>query len=198
MARLAAPAAIDFCQALLETYAVNDRMNQILLEHLDSGAWRAKPPRRKGRTIAAIFAHVHNIRRKWLRLSAPHLKLPAPLDRARCTQKQVRAALAESAARCSQMLADALADPGGRVKYFRRDGWAKPWPAGAAMLASIASPHVHHRGQVCMLARQLGFSLPGPATYGIWNWEKLWRERSEEHTSELQSRPHLVCRLLLE
>src|SRR5436305_4520391 len=26
----------------------------------------------------------------------------------------------------------------------------------------------------------------------------LGRERSEEHTSELQSRPHLVCRLLLE
>src|SRR3989442_9873877 len=25
-----------------------------------------------------------------------------------------------------------------------------------------------------------------------------WRGRSEEHTSELQSRPHLVCRLLLE
>src|SRR2546422_2252803 len=26
----------------------------------------------------------------------------------------------------------------------------------------------------------------------------LWRLRSEEHTSELQSRLHLVCRLLLE
>src|SRR5436305_7485701 len=26
----------------------------------------------------------------------------------------------------------------------------------------------------------------------------LWAARSEEHTSELQSRPHLVCRLLLE
>src|SRR5437870_9262571 len=25
-----------------------------------------------------------------------------------------------------------------------------------------------------------------------------WRQRSEEHTSELQSRGHLVCRLLLE
>src|SRR3989442_7449830 len=25
-----------------------------------------------------------------------------------------------------------------------------------------------------------------------------WWRRSEEHTSELQSRPHLVCRLLLE
>src|SRR3989442_3128542 len=28
--------------------------------------------------------------------------------------------------------------------------------------------------------------------------ELLGGERSEEHTSELQSRPHLVCRLLLE
>src|SRR5690625_6390135 len=28
--------------------------------------------------------------------------------------------------------------------------------------------------------------------------EKLFKERSEEHTSELQSRGHLVCRLLLE
>src|SRR5436305_7399967 len=26
----------------------------------------------------------------------------------------------------------------------------------------------------------------------------VWMRRSEEHTSELQSRPHLVCRLLLE
>src|SRR5690554_7052233 len=30
---------------------------------------------------------------------------------------------------------------------------------------------------------------------GVWGLENL---RSEEHTSELQSRPHLVCRLLLE
>src|SRR5690554_7086688 len=28
--------------------------------------------------------------------------------------------------------------------------------------------------------------------------ERPWVIRSEEHTSELQSRPHLVCRLLLE
>src|SRR5690554_7478588 len=28
--------------------------------------------------------------------------------------------------------------------------------------------------------------------------KQLWNGRSEEHTSELQSRPHLVCRLLLE
>jgi hypothetical protein len=29
----------------------------------------------------------------------------------------------------------------------------------------------HHRGQVCMLAHQLGFPLPNEVAYGIWNWE---------------------------
>src|SRR5690554_7070188 len=31
-----------------------------------------------------------------------------------------------------------------------------------------------------------------------WSAKYILRTRSEEHTSELQSRPHLVCRLLLE
>ena len=51
-------------------------MNQILIEHLDPAAWRAKPPG-KARTIAAIFTHMHNVRTKWIRLTAPHLKVPA-------------------------------------------------------------------------------------------------------------------------
>jgi hypothetical protein len=86
-------------------------MNQLLLEHLDPRAWRAQLPGSKVRTIAAIFAHVHNIRCKWLRWSAPHLKLPPRLDRTRCTHREARQALAESEALCSQMLSDALAAP---------------------------------------------------------------------------------------
>ncbi|MBI1852164.1 MAG: DinB family protein [Planctomycetes bacterium] len=166
---------------MAEAYAVNDRMNQIVLENLDPRAWRAKPPGGKGRTIAAIFSHVHNIRRKWLRLSAPHLNLPAPLDRARCTPKQTQSALAESAARCCQMLADALANPAIRNEKFRRDGWARPWPVGAAMFAYMISHDSHHRGQVCMLAGQLGFPLPKKANYGMWTWERLWKECGFTH-----------------
>src|SRR5207253_9054020 len=41
---------------------------------------------------------------------------------------------------------------------------------------------LRHRGAVCH----------GPGSRGGWG------SRSEEHTSELQSRGHLVCRLLLE
>src|SRR5690554_4710143 len=52
-----------------------------------------------------------------------------------------------------------------------------------------------------------GAGLPTPAFYlagaeqqdlGFPLMVKPAHERSEEHTSELQSRPHLVCRLLLE
>jgi len=168
-------------RVMAEAYAVNDRMNQLVIEHLDPRAWRAKPPGKRGRTIAAIFSHVHNIRRKWLRLSAPHLKLPAQLDRARCTPEQTKKALAESAARCSEMLADAIANPRSRIEKFRRDGWARPWIPGAAMFAYMISHDAHHRGQVCMLAHELGFPLPGKVNYGIWNWEKLWKDCGFTH-----------------
>ena len=174
-------ADVDPRQVLLESYAVNERMNQMVLEHLDPAAWRAKLPESKGRTIAAIFAHVHNVRRKWLRLSAPHLKLPASLEHARCTQKQVRTALVESGARCSEMLADAFSGPQSQVEVFHRDGWAKPWPSGASMVVYMVSHDAHHRGQVCMLAHQLGFPLPMKSMSGIWAWERLWKECGFTH-----------------
>jgi uncharacterized damage-inducible protein DinB len=185
MAHSQAEVGGDLCQVLVESYAVNERMNQIVLEHLDPAAWRAKLPGGKGRTIAAIFAHIHNVRRKWLRLSAPHLKLPAALAHSSCTQKQVRVALAESGARCSEMLAEALAGPHSgsqrRVETFVRDGWARPWPAGAAMVAYMVSHDAHHRGQVGMLAHQLGFPLPTKATSEMWAWERLWKECGFTH-----------------
>src|SRR4029077_5413412 len=101
----------------VQIFAANDRMNQILIEHLEPAAWRAKPPG-KARTIAAIFTHMHNVRSKWVRLTAPHLKVPRQLHRARCTPRQARAALVESAARCQEMLAEALGGGRGRVEKF--------------------------------------------------------------------------------
>jgi len=182
-------------RAAVRIFAANDRMNQVLIEHLDPTAWRAKPPG-KTRTIAAIFTHMHNVRTKWVRLTAPsaltkngpalftkpdpatapHLKVPPQLNRAHCTPQQARAGLAESAARCAEMLAEALGGCGGRVEKFRRDGWAPPWPVGVEMLCYMLSHEAHHRGQVCMLAHQLGFPLSNKAAYRIWNWEKLWKE----------------------
>jgi uncharacterized damage-inducible protein DinB len=161
-------------RAAVQIFAANDGINQILIEHLDPAAWRAKPPG-KARNIAAIFTHMHNVRTKWVRLTAPHLKVPRQLNRAHCTPQQARAGLAESAARCAEMLAEALGG-GGRIEMFHRDGWARPWPPGPEMLCYMLAHEAHHRGQVCMLAHQLGFPLPQKVGYGMWNWEKLWKE----------------------
>ena len=155
-------------------------MNQLLIEHLDPAAWTSKPtskPSGKTRTIAAIFTHMHNARCKWVRLNAPDLKVPRKLSRSKCTLQQARAGLAESATRCAEMLAEALGGKGeSRIKKFRRDGWGRPWPAGVEMLCYMLSHEAHHRGQVCMLAHQLGFPLPDGVAPGLWNWEKLWKE----------------------
>ena len=161
-------------RAAVRIFAANDRINQMLIKHLDLAVWRAKPAG-KVRTIAAIFTHMHNVRTKWIRLTAPHLKVPRQLDRAHCTPQQARAGLAESAARCAEMIAEAVSG-GARVQAFHRDGWAQPWPAGIEMLCYMLSHEAHHRGQVCMLAHQLGFPLPNQVTSGMWNWEKLWKQ----------------------
>jgi uncharacterized damage-inducible protein DinB len=165
--------------AAVRIFGANERMNQMLIEHLDPAAWRAKPGgkgRSNVRSIAAIFTHMHNMRCKWVRLTAPHLKMPLQLNRAHCTPQQARAGLAESAARCGEMLAEALGGGEGRVEKFLRDGWARPWPVGMEMLCYMFAHEAHHRGQVCMLAHQLGFPLPIGVMSGIWNWEKIWKE----------------------
>ena len=160
---------------LVKVFAANERMNQILIGALDPAAWNARPPA-KTRTLAAIFTHMHNVRCKWVRLTAPHLKIPAQLNRARCTPRQAASGLAASAASCEQMLVEAFAAGDSRERLFIRDGWARPWPVGPEMLCYMLAHEAHHRGQVCMLAHMLGFPLPHQASDGIWNWEKLWRE----------------------
>jgi len=173
-------ALVQIRDVLLETYAVNDAMNQFLLAHLDPRAWRAKPPGAngyRGRTIAAIFAHLHNSRLTWLRNSAPHLKCPAPLDPDRCSMKQAAAAHRKSAAQSLRMLTDALSDrPKRRVTKFSR-GWLRAWPAGGAMFAYMFSHEAHHRGQILQLVHQLGYRIPrDQVAYGIWHWDKLWKQ----------------------
>lgn len=168
-------ALAEIRDGLLKTYAINDAMNQLIFARLDPRAWRAELPdlERKGRTIATIFTHLHNVRRSWLRHSAPHLKCPAPLDARRCTIKQAAAAHRKSAVQCLRMLSDALsAAPNRRVTKFSRDGYVPTWPAGGSMFAYMFSHEAHHRGQILMLAHQLGYRMPEP---NIWQWEKLWK-----------------------
>src|SRR3989442_2736852 len=65
-----------------------------------------------------------------------------------------------------------------------------PW--GEFVFSDV--PKAHYGLQVYVLDRMLQI----PSLPSIENIDLKTIVRSEEHTSELQSRPHLVCRLLLE
>ena len=159
------PVALDV--ALVQAFAVNERMNQFLLENLDEEAWRAEPPSGKGRTIAAIVAHIHNVRHMWLTISAKGSEVPEKLDRWTVTLAQARRALAKSGEAMRRLL-EASLSAGGRVKGFP--------PGVVAFFAYAISHDAHHRGQICQLARQTGHDLPKEAGHGLWNWSKRQKE----------------------
>src|SRR2546422_3190257 len=91
-------------------------------------------------------------------------------------------------------------------------GWARVGRAGAHLLrrgawypvVRISSSHIVvldvNRRNVPVDRRFLEIRYHPPERWSIVRCEprEIQRVRSEEHTSELQSRLHLVCRLLLE
>lgn len=46
----------------------------------------------------------------------------------------------------------------------------------AHFLTYFVAHEAHHRGQLCMLARQLGHRLPAEVINGLWQWKQRSRE----------------------
>jgi uncharacterized damage-inducible protein DinB len=157
----AAAAEFSLPQALLTSFDTNNRINQYLIENLPAEAWRAEPPAGKGRTIAAIVAHLHNVRVMWLKTAAKGSKIPEQLDRTSVTRTEATKALEQSRAALNAVLESAL-ESDGRVKAFR--------PDVAGFFGYLVAHDAHHRGQICMLARQAGHPLPQKAMFGMWEW----------------------------
>ncbi|GJG86529.1 hypothetical protein tb265_17100 [Gemmatimonadetes bacterium T265] len=119
----------------------------------------------RGRTIAAVVAHVHAVRGMWLK--AVGGEVPAPLDAAAATRADALEALGESHAALRAVLAAALAGDG-RVKGFK--------PDVVGFVAYFVAHEAHHRGQIAMLARQVGHPLPKAAGFGMWEWGARGKE----------------------
>src|SRR5690349_21867638 len=67
----------------------------------------------------------------------------------------------------------------------------KPRTLGMPIVATKERAAIYRNFIKGTTARGIGIGLPGGVNFA-------WSARSEEHTSELQSRRDLVCRLLLE
>jgi uncharacterized damage-inducible protein DinB len=156
--------SFDLKTALLSAFSTNDRINRYLIENIAEDAWAAKPPEGKGRTIAAIAAHIHNVRLMWLKaIGAP--QLPAKVDES-ATPKQILQAFQESHHALAAVLTKSL--DSGQVKGFK--------PDVASFYAYLISHDAHHRGQITSLARRLGQPIPQSAMFGMWEWGSRAKE----------------------
>jgi uncharacterized damage-inducible protein DinB len=161
MPKPAPPTAFVLTRAMLNAFAINERINQYLIDHLPAEAWRAEPPGNKGRDVAAIVAHIHNVRVMWLKAVAKGSPIPDQLDRHSVTPDQAKRALAQSHDALGAVLKSAM-ENSGRVKGFK--------PDVAAFFGYLIAHDAHHRGQIAMLARQVGYALPQKAIFGMWEW----------------------------
>ena len=163
MAKTAAP-VFELKSSLIAAFATNNRINRYLIENVPAEAWSAKPPEGKGRTIAAIAVHIHNVRLMWLKaVGSP--KLPAKLEES-ASGKETLAALGESHDALAAVLSTAL--EGGQIKSFK--------PDAASFYAYLIAHDAHHRGQIASLARRLGHPIPQSVGFGMWEWGSRAKE----------------------
>jgi uncharacterized damage-inducible protein DinB len=158
--------AFNLSEALLRAFQTNERINQYMLENLPPEGWNAAPPGDKGRTIAAIVAHMHNVRVMWLK-AAKADNIPDQLDRYKITPPQAAKGFAQSYEALAEVLKAALSG-NGQVKGFK--------PDVAGFVGYLISHDAHHRGQIAMLARQSGHPLPQKAMFGMWEWGSRSKE----------------------
>lgn len=156
------PFASGLPDALLNAFEINNRINVYLIENLPADAWNAKPPDGKGRTIAAVVAHMHNVRVMWLK-AAKVERIPEQLEKSTVTPAQAIRVLNESCGALNALMSAALKTDG-RIKNFK--------PDVAGFFGYLIAHDSHHRGQVAMLARQTGHAIPQTAMFGMWEWGK--------------------------
>ena len=121
-----------------------------------------------------IAAHIHNARCMWIKMmGATHgLAVPRPVDLRRVSPSELLRALPRSSDGMIRLLQLGI-DRGGVVP---RAAWQN-FPTDLVHFLNYFVAHeAHHRGQLCMLARQMGQRLPVLVSAGLWQWSKRARE----------------------
>lgn len=146
---------------MIETWAIQNRINLYLLDAIDPAALQLKGPT-GGRTVGAQFAHLHNVRLMWLKSARPELlEGLTKLEGDAPSKEELAAALTASGEAMAALLAEAL-QPGGKVKGF------KPHPT--AFLGYLIAHEAHHRGQIVLTLKALKLQVDKKVLFGIWEW----------------------------
>jgi uncharacterized damage-inducible protein DinB len=159
---------------LIAAWRTNHRATAYLVEHLPPSLWSRPVPGVPRLTVGMMAAHLHNSRCRWIKsLGARHgVAVPRLVDLRRVRQSELVKALTRSSDGMVRLIELGMAN-GGRVP---RATWQNFPTDMAHFLSYFAAHEGHHRGQLCLVARQLGQRLPLSVTNGIWQWTRLSRE----------------------
>jgi uncharacterized damage-inducible protein DinB len=172
--------APDQRKMLLDAWRTNNRVTVFLVEHLPPELWEAKVHGAPRRTVRMILGHIHNARCMWIKtLGKEHgIATPPVVDRHKVGPKQLITALGRSSRGIISLLELGL-NHGGTIPVSKAYTWRNLPLDVAHVLTYFVAHEGHHRGQIVMLARQLGHRLPVEVTGGLWHFSK----RSQESRS---------------
>lgn len=169
--------AIDQRDILLDAWRTNNRVSVFLIEHLPDELWAAAVPGAPRRTVRMIAGHIHNARCMWIKtLGKEHgIAVPRAVNRHKVSQKELIRALGQSSRGIISLLTLGC-DRGGTIPMSRSYVWRNLPLDVAHVLTYFVAHEAHHRGQIVMLARQLGHRLPAEVTGGVWHFAKRAKE----------------------
>jgi uncharacterized damage-inducible protein DinB len=167
----------DLSDLLLASWRTNSRVTAYLIENLPAALWDAADPGAPRRTIRMIAAHLHNARCMWIKtLGREHrIAAPAAVNRHKVTRRELVSALRRSSRGIEAILRLGLA-AGGQVPPSKGYTWRNLPLDVPHVLTYFVAHEGHHRGQIVMLARQLGHRLPVSVSGGLWQWTTRARE----------------------
>lgn len=147
--------------ALLETWRISHRMNELLLGGIlesslsDIGV-------SKGRSVGEQFAHIHNVRLMWLKAALPELlRNQSKLEKEDAGRKQnLVSHLSASATAIGSLLEHGFTSR--RIKGF------KPHPEG--FFGYMVAHEAHHRGQIVITLKENNHIPDKKILYGLWEW----------------------------
>ena len=172
---MTSPADLD--TTVLTAWRTNSRITEYLVEHLPAALWECQVPGAPRRTVRMIAGHLHNVRCTWLRtLGQEHgIAVPDRIDRHKVARHQLVSALKRSSRGIEALLALGIA-AGGHVPPSKVYVWRNLPLDVPHVLTYFVAHEGHHRGQIVMLARQLGHRLPDTVSAGLWQWTERARE----------------------
>jgi uncharacterized damage-inducible protein DinB len=166
------PAVDSAAAALLTAWRTSSRVTQYLVEQLPAAVWEASIPGAPRRTVRMIAGHLHNARCMWIKtLGREHgIAIPLPVDRRTVARRELIAAFKLSSKGIEALLELGIA-AGGRVPPSRAYAWRNLSLDVPHVLTYFVAHEAHHRGQIVMVARQLGHRLPSQVAAGLWQWK---------------------------